>query len=156
MHIPPVECTVWLGWGCGPDACCPCRHPGVLRWSIRLQCCCLPFVPESAPVQVLHVYTGSAEHCLAGVVSAYDVLACRFFYLVQMLKQPAQAAGEVRVRWLQHLADGLYHPSTKEWDESASALSKVRTQKILAKKDNRLCYKLLTLRSKIEAVELEN
>lgn len=84
------------------------------------------------------------------------LLECRFFYLVQMLKRPAQAAGEVRVRWLEQLADGLYHPSAKEWDESEGALSKVRTQKCPAKRDNHLCYKLLTLRSKIEAVELEN
>lgn len=84
------------------------------------------------------------------------LLECRFFYLVQMLKRPAQAAGEVRVRWLEQLADGLYHPSAKEWDESEGALSKVRTQKCRAKRDNHLCYKLLTLRSKIEAVELEN
>lgn len=76
--------------------------------------------------------------------------------MVQMLRQPARAASEVKVRWLEQLADGLYHPSTKEWEESEGALSKIRTQKCWAKKDNHLCYKLLTLRSKIEAVELED
>ena len=80
----------------------------------------------------------------------------RFFYLVQMLQQAAKAAGEVRVRWLEQQADGLYHPSSKEWDEPFGALSKVRTQKCSAKKGGHLCYKLLTLRSKIEAVELED
>ena len=42
------------------------------------------------------------------------VLHCRFLHLVQMLKQPAQAAGEVRVQWLEQLADGLYHPPLKD------------------------------------------
>ena len=75
---------------------------------------------------------------------------------MQLLRQPAKAEGEVRVRWLEQLADGMYHPSSKEWDEPAGALSRVRTQKCKAKKDGHLCYKLLTLRSKIEAVELED
>lgn len=75
---------------------------------------------------------------------------------MQLLQQPAKAEGEVRVRWLEQLADGLYHPSIKEWDEPAGALSRVRTQRCKAKKDTHLCYQLLTLRSKIEAVELED
>ncbi|KAL3133396.1 hypothetical protein ABBQ38_007265 [Trebouxia sp. C0009 RCD-2024] len=107
----------------------------------------------SGPVPAEDVQHGGEPFLIVG---RNDDTGVRFFYLVQMLKQPAQAAGEVRVRWLEQLADGLYHPSTKEWDESAGALSKVRTQKLRAKKDNHLCYKLLTLRSKIEAVELEN
>ena len=81
---------------------------------------------------------------------------CRFFYLVQLLKQAAKGAGEVKVRWLEQLADGLYHPSTKVWEEAEAALSKVRTQRCQAKRDGHLCYKLLTLHSKIEAVELED
>lgn len=60
-----------------------------------------------------------------------------------MLKQAAKGAGQVKVRWLEQLANGLYYPSTKEWEESEGALSKVRTQKCCTKGDYHTCYKLL-------------
>ena len=45
-----------------------------------------------------------------------------------MLKQAAKGAGEVKMQWFEQLADGLYHPSIEEQEESEGALSKVKRE----------------------------
>ena len=74
---------------------------------------------------------------------------------MQKLSKPAAHNDQVVVRWLEERADGLWHPSAHTWTEAIGALCDVRTQ-LCRDKSGRPCYKLLTLRSKIEAVELED
>jgi len=97
-----------------------------------------------APVFVTQTAPANAESCV-----------CRYFYLVQELSRPASGSGQVAVRWLEERPDGLWHPSTQTWDECRGALCVVRTQPC-RDKHGRRCFKLLTLRSSIEAVELED
>ncbi|KAL0055078.1 hypothetical protein WJX82_006712 [Trebouxia sp. C0006] len=89
------------------------------------------------------------------IVGKDDQSGKKYFYLVQELARPASGKGQVAVRWLEERPDGLWHPSTQTWDECRGSLCVVRTQPC-RDKNGRRCFKLLTLRSSIEAVELED
>ena len=90
-------------------------------------------------------------------VAMAEVIICwpvrRFFYLVQRLSRQAEA-GRVAVRWLKEHADGRWHESGKVWTEDEGALMRVRTQTL--ESEGGKCYKLLTMRSKIIGVDLED
>ena len=77
----------------------------------------------------------------------------RFFYLVQRLSRQAEA-GKAAVQWLKEHSDGRWHQSGKVWTEDEGALMRVRTQTLQS--EGSKCYKLLTMRSKIIGVDLED
>lgn len=89
------------------------------------------------------------------IVGKDDQTGKKYFYLVQELSRLTSGSGQVAVRWLEERPDGLWHPSTQTWVECRGALCAVRTQPCRDKHARR-CFKLLTLRSSIEAVELED